>query len=540
MGGSTRTPLQVSAVAVVVMLASTLTAFASVFGLFFFILIRIKGLEHVIIHYRWVFVCLCLLPASALYDLIFYLRNGFIFYSKSAPKQHDARVEEIQQQVRNWHTGGRLRRMCTARPGWLTISFRTPLYKQSLNAIRINLMDILEVNTEKRTVYAEPLVTMGQLTATLNPLGYTLPVIPELDDLTLGGLIMGVGIETSSHIYGLFQETVVSVEMVLQDGSRVRCSKDENSELFMAVPWSHGSLGFLVAAEIRIIPARRYVKLEYFPAYSAAEFTDLFAEKSLERDKNHFVEGILYTKDSGVVMTGSMTDSAESGKENSIGHYWKPWFYKHVESFLKKRITGIEYIPLRHYYHRHTKSIFWMLHNIIPFGNHPAFRYLLGWMVPPKVSFLKLTQGETIRRLYEERQMIQDMLVPLAHLRKSIDYFDKEIDLYPLWFCPFWLPSRPGFLHPASMEGDGEMYVDIGAYGEPLSPNFKFRASTRKLETFVRENNGFQMLYADSYMTAEEFRGMFDHTLYDKMRRDLDCVKAFPDIYEKTNRNARY
>jgi hypothetical protein len=34
----------------------------------------------------------------------------------------------------------------------------------------------------------EPLVTMGQLTATLNPLGFTLPVIPELDDLTVGSL----------------------------------------------------------------------------------------------------------------------------------------------------------------------------------------------------------------------------------------------------------------------------------------------------------------------------------------------------------------
>lgn len=27
----------------------------------------------------------------------------------------------------------------------------------------------------------------------------------ELDDLTVGGLVMGTGIETSSHIYGLFQ-----------------------------------------------------------------------------------------------------------------------------------------------------------------------------------------------------------------------------------------------------------------------------------------------------------------------------------------------
>ena len=32
----------------------------------------------------------------------------------------------------------------------------------------------------------EPLATMGQITATLLPLGWTLPIVPELDDLTVG------------------------------------------------------------------------------------------------------------------------------------------------------------------------------------------------------------------------------------------------------------------------------------------------------------------------------------------------------------------
>ena len=56
-----------------------------------------------------------------------------------------------------------------------------------------------------RTVKCEPLVTMGQLSRALNNLGWTIPILPELDDLTVGGLVMGTGIETSSHKYGLFQ-----------------------------------------------------------------------------------------------------------------------------------------------------------------------------------------------------------------------------------------------------------------------------------------------------------------------------------------------
>lgn len=47
------------------------------------------------------------------------------------------------------------------------------------------------------------------------------------------------------------------------------------------------------------------------------------------------------------------------------------------------------------------------------------------------------------------------------------------------------------------------------------------------------------MMYADSYMTREEYREMFDHTLYDKMRKELDCIKAFPEVYDKVNRKAR-
>ena len=83
-------------------------------------------------------------------------------------------------------------------------SKRTKAYTLIL-IIQINLVDILEINPERRTVQCEPLVTMGQLTATLDRLGWTIPIVPELDDLTIGGLVMGTGIETSSHRFGLFQ-----------------------------------------------------------------------------------------------------------------------------------------------------------------------------------------------------------------------------------------------------------------------------------------------------------------------------------------------
>lgn len=37
--------------------------------------------------------------------------------------------------------------------------------------------------------------------------------------------MMGTGIESSSHIYGLFQHICVAYELVLADGSLVRCTE---------------------------------------------------------------------------------------------------------------------------------------------------------------------------------------------------------------------------------------------------------------------------------------------------------------------------
>jgi FAD/FMN-containing dehydrogenase len=45
-------------------------------------------------------------------------------------------------------------------------------------------------------------------------------VVPELDDLTIGGLVMGGGIESTSHKYGLFQ---VSLFLGLKRLTHIKC-----------------------------------------------------------------------------------------------------------------------------------------------------------------------------------------------------------------------------------------------------------------------------------------------------------------------------
>lgn len=50
----------------------------------------------------------------------------------------------------------------------------------------------------------------------------------------------------------------------------------------------------------------------------------------------------------------------------------------------------------------------------------------------------------------------------------------------------------------------------------------------------------FQMLYADVYMDREEFWEMFDGQLYHRLREELGCNEAFPEVYDKICKSARH
>ena len=88
-----------------------------------------------------------------------------------------------------------------------------------------------------------------------------------------------------------------SYELVLADGSVKTCSAQDDPDLFHAVPWSYGTLGFLVSVEIEIIPSKRFVKLDYWPVYSMDQMIETFEKKVESVDAADFVECLVYSPD---------------------------------------------------------------------------------------------------------------------------------------------------------------------------------------------------------------------------------------------------
>lgn len=489
------------------------------------------------------------LPASKVFGLGYRARR-WAQRRRSSPADHEQRVRDIQEQVRAWaqQPAAHRKPMCTDRAPWVNLSTRF-VDKKALHRIRLgNLRSILDIDVDARTITVEPLVTVGEATRELEKLGYMLAVTLEVEDATLGGLAMAVGMTTHSHKVGLYQETVVEYELVCGDGRVVRATEDEHTDLFRALPWSHGTLGLLTSVTLQIIPIQSHVKLRYEPIYSQQEYGERIRELSMGEDRPDFVEMTIFSKDTAVITTGEFatpTTPAERAKENPIGRWYKPWFFKHIESFLE-RGADEEYVPLRDYVHRHDRAIFWTLRDMIPFGNHPAFRWVAGWLCPPRIEFLKLTTTPGIRELTFTKQVFQDIVLPLTSLERAVELSEHLFDIYPVLVYPCAIydhgsgqgqlrPPRPNTMVPGTNFG---MYNDVGIYGVPAAVQrgepYNATLAMRAMERFTREVGGYSFLYADTFMSEDEFREMFDHTLYDQVRVEYGAEGAFPTLYEKT------
>lgn len=77
-----------------------------------------------------------------------------------------------------------------------------------------------------------------------------------------------------------------------------------------------------------------------------------------------------------------------------------------MEAYLESG-PGEEWVPLRQYYHRHTRSIFWELREIIPFCNEWWYRWVFGWLGAPKISLIKLTSTPAVREASVFHHVVQ-------------------------------------------------------------------------------------------------------------------------------------
>ncbi|KAL9622526.1 MAG: hypothetical protein Q9160_003202 [Pyrenula sp. 1 TL-2023] len=221
------------------------------------------------------------------------------------------------------------------------------------------LSNVLEVDTSCRATVVEPNVPMDKLVQATLAHGMIPPVVMKFPGITVGGGYAGSAGESSSFKYGYFDQTVKSVEMVLAYGEVVTASESGNPDLFKGAASSVGTLGITTKLELKLIPARHFVKLVYHPYPTIHETTEAL-RKATEDPQNDYVDGIIYSDSHGVLMTGQLTDEIPpSEKPQKFSGSWDPWFYLHA----KRNPTGkfsTDYIPIAEYLFRYDRGGFWV------------------------------------------------------------------------------------------------------------------------------------------------------------------------------------
>ena len=111
---------------------------------------------------------------------------------------------------------------------------------------------VLKVDTEKKTMLVEGGIRLAKLNEEAAKHGLTLANLGSIDIQSIVGAI-ATGTHGSSLKHGLLSENVRSLRIVLSNGRAVRCSDEQNQDLFKAGLLSLGALGIITEVEVQMV-----------------------------------------------------------------------------------------------------------------------------------------------------------------------------------------------------------------------------------------------------------------------------------------------
>jgi decaprenylphospho-beta-D-ribofuranose 2-oxidase len=130
---------------------------------------------------------------------------------------------------------------------------------------------------------AEAGTTLAEILDVIVPVGWFLPVTPGTKFVSLGGCVAADIHGKNHHHEGSFGDHVLSMELILADGSRVMCSPSEKSELFWATVGGMGLTGIIGEVTIKLIPVQSaLMKVHHHAAVNLEQLFGLMQDPELD------------------------------------------------------------------------------------------------------------------------------------------------------------------------------------------------------------------------------------------------------------------
>lgn len=133
-------------------------------------------------------------------------------------------------------------------------------------------MNAVAVDRDAMTMTVGSGATWKEVQAILDPMGLAVHAMQSINLFTVGGTI-SVNAHGIAHDPGQIGSTIQALRMVLADGTVVRATPTENSELFHAAVGGYGLVGVILEAELDIVPNDIYEwKTDYIDYQDFADF----------------------------------------------------------------------------------------------------------------------------------------------------------------------------------------------------------------------------------------------------------------------------
>ncbi len=377
-------------------------------------------------------------------------------------------------------------------------------------------------------VEAEGMIPYEQLTRACLARGVMPAVVPQLKTITLGGAVAGVGIESSSHRYGLVHDTMLELDVLLGDGRVVGCTPDnEHADLFFGFPNSYGTLGYALRVKAKTVPVKPYVRLSHLQFDNGRDYFSGL-EQHLRAGKADFVDGTIFSPGRLFLTLGEFVDAAP---------YTSDYTYESIyyRSIAEKRE---DYLTVHDYIWRWDTDWFWCSKNVFA-QNAFVRRFVYGRNRLGSRTYTKIMRWnsrvgatrklERVLGLHSE-SVIQDVDIPISRAAEFLEFYAREIGLWPQWVCPIGVSGNRFALYPVKRGG----YVNFGFWDvkrtRAAHPPGHFN---RLIEDKVSALGGIKSLYSDSFFTAADFHARYGGAAYDALKRKYDPGGAFPRLYDK-------
>mmetsp|Transcript_80645 Transcript_80645/g.147524 ORF Transcript_80645/g.147524 Transcript_80645/m.147524 type:complete len:663 (-) Transcript_80645:105-2093(-) len=409
-----------------------------------------------------------------------------------------------------------------------------------INGTKLDLsqyVHILGVDREALTIDVEGRIRFTDvLTYLLNEHRMTLEIIPDMVHLTVGGLYAGIGSGAAAFRYGALHHSVVEVDVLTSGGEVLTCSATSRPDLFALLPGSLGTLGYVLRMRLRIRTAGRYVLAKHTRLPSSEALIHAFEEK-MSANLPDFLDGAIYSATESLLIEGKMYDEKPADA-----------------SLYSLKSTGVPYAIAA----REGEELWFGLLDFIYKWDPDG--YFSTWETPgwTRDSHLRrfaanilpwMHRSDWLREAFsvlwqfdlkkEGSHMYADYVVPLQSSVKSLEWFDKEVGLYPLYLAPVNVTSPP--LAEYALWNCKFPSVDIGVGYGPMGSYRGKPAIVRtrnKMERHFGKVEGGTRLQSTNIDLSNitEFWKLFPagaRGKYEAAKAAYDAEGVFPDLVDK-------